>query len=263
MSAGEIHIAVAIIVFTILAVLEGRLPRRAFRFSRRVRVFSNVSLALINNFLLQISFPILAVGASRIAEERGWGLFCWLDWSPVLEGVVGVLLMDLMIYGQHVAFHLIPFLWSFHRVHHADLDLDASTGIRFHTIEIFISMGLKIGFIFLLGLSPVSVLVFEVLLMCTSMFNHANLDIPVRFDRVLRLLIVTPDVHRVHHSIRRDETNSNYGFNFPWWDRIFGTYRAQPRDGHQEMELGIELFRSERWLRLHRLLIAPFVNSRG
>jgi sterol desaturase/sphingolipid hydroxylase (fatty acid hydroxylase superfamily) len=166
--------------------------------------------------------------------------------------------LDLAIYLQHVMFHAIPALWRLHRMHHADLEFDVSTGLRFHPLEILLSMGIKLAVVAALGPPAVAVLVFEVLLNVTSMFNHSNIALPPRVDRILRLIVVTPDMHRVHHSIHPDETNSNFGFNLPWWDRLLGTYRPQPRDGHESMTIGVEQFRTRGDLRLDRMLIQPF-----
>ena len=257
-----IHVGVFLTFLIIFLLCEYLFPRRPFHYSKRIRDISNLSLAFFNNLLLTLTFPVLAVGAGFLAVEKGWGLFQWLHWPAPLEFILGLLLLDLMIYGQHVVFHYFPPLWRLHRVHHADLDLDATTGIRFHPLEIVISMGLKIGFVLMLGTPPLTVFVFELLLMLLSIFNHSNLGIPTFLDRFLRLFIVTPDFHRVHHSIMNIETNSNFGFNFPWWDRLFQTYISQPKDGHQKMIIGINLFRSPKWLYFHRLLIEPFVNKK-
>jgi len=169
-----------------------------------------------------------------------------------------VIVLDLAIYLQHVLFHAVPVLWRLHRMHHADLEFDVSTGVRFHPIEILLSMGIKLGVVAALGTPAVAVLVFEVLLNATSMFNHGNVRLPARTDRVLRWIVVTPEMHRVHHSVVPRETNSNFGFNLPWWDRLFGTYRAQPAAGHEGMTIGIAQFRDPSELRLDRLLIQPF-----
>lgn len=249
-------------VLIFLLLIEYLAPRRKFQFSRPIRIISNLSLAFLNNLVLQITFPVLALGAAYLAVQKGWGLFQVLNWPGWVEIIFGILLLDLIIYAQHIMFHLFPPLWRLHRVHHADLELDVTTGTRFHPIEIIVSMGIKIGAVVALGASPVTVFIFELLLMLSSMFNHSNLNLPLGVDRIIRYIIITPDVHRVHHSIHVDETNSNYGFNFPWWDRLFGTYTPQPRDGHLKMLIGIDLFRSKRWLYFHRLLIEPFVNRR-
>ncbi|MDN3721932.1 sterol desaturase family protein [Roseibium salinum] len=170
-----------------------------------------------------------------------------------------MLALDLAIYLQHVMFHAVPALWRLHRMHHADLEFDVTTGLRFHPVEILLSMGIKLGVVMALGPPAVAVLVFEVLLNGTSMFNHSNVRIPAAIDRVLRLFVVTPDMHRVHHSIHPNETNSNFGFNLPWWDRLLGTYRPQPREGHETMTIGIEEFRTRRDLWLDRMLVQPLV----
>ena len=177
--------------------------------------------------------------------------------------MTSVLLLDLAIYLQHVMFHAVPALWRVHRVHHADLDFDVTTGVRFHPVEMVISMALKLAVVAALGTPAIAVLAFEVLLNATSMFNHGNLGIPVGVDRVLRLLVVTPDMHRVHHSIVVDETNSNFGFNLPWWDRLLGTYRDQPRAGHQGMTIGVGQFRDPIELRLDHMLVQPFRGETG
>ena len=185
-------------------------------------------------------------------------MFNLVAWSYWIEVVVSVIVLDMAIYFQHRLFHGVPMLWRLHRMHHADLDVDATTGNRFHPIEIVLSMVIKFGVIALIGTPLLAVLLFEVLLNATSLFNHANIRVARWLEPVLRWLVVTPDMHRVHHSIHRDETDSNFGFNLPWWDRIFRTYRAQPRDGHDGMTLGIEEFRDEKELKLWRMVAQPF-----
>jgi len=259
---NTIHLSLFVGGLILLLALEKFFPRRPFHFSRPIRIFSNISLASINNLVLQLTFPFLAVGLGVFTVEKGWGLMQHWEGPFWLELLVGILLLDLLIYWQHIVFHRIPWLWRLHRVHHADLDLDVTTGIRFHTLEILISMGLKFGFIILVGAPPLTIFCFELILMLSSMFNHANLNLPLGVDRLLRLLMITPDMHRVHHSLHMGETNSNFGFNFPWWDRLFKTYTPQPKDGHLKMLVGIDLFRSERWLTLHRLFIEPFVDRK-
>jgi sterol desaturase/sphingolipid hydroxylase (fatty acid hydroxylase superfamily) len=185
-------------------------------------------------------------------------LFPALDlprWASVL---LAVMALDLANYLQHVLFHAVPALWRLHRVHHADLEVDVTTGTRFHPIEIHLSVELKLGVVAALGVPAVAVLAFELLLNATSMFNHGNLRVPTRIDRVLRWAVVTPDMHRVHHSIAAREANSNFGFNLPWWDRLFGTYRVQPAVGHETMTIGIERFREPTGQRLDRMLTQPF-----
>jgi sterol desaturase/sphingolipid hydroxylase (fatty acid hydroxylase superfamily) len=193
-----------------------------------------------------------------LAEARGWGLFNALD-LPIWAGVpLAVMALDLAIYLQHVLFHAVPALWRLHRMHHADQEIDVTTGARFHPIEILLSMGIKLGVIAAVGTPAVAVLIFEVLLNATSMFNHSNVRMPARLDHVLRWIVVTPDMHRVHHSIVARETNSNFGFNLPWWDRLFGTYREQPAAGHVALTIGIEQFRDPAEQRLDRMLTQPF-----
>ncbi|MGE0630234.1 MAG: sterol desaturase family protein [Hyphomicrobiaceae bacterium] len=194
-----------------------------------------------------------------IAEERGWGLFNVIGAPMWLAFIVSVLALDLAIYLQHVMFHAVPALWRLHRMHHADLEFDVTTGLRFHPVEILLSMGIKLAVVAALGPPAAAVLVFEVLLNATAMFNHSNIRIPAQVDRALRLIVVTPDMHRVHHSIHPSETNSNFGFNLPWWDRLLGTYRAQPREGHEGMTIGIEQFRTKRDLWLDRMLVQPLI----
>ena len=192
-----------------------------------------------------------------VAEAQGWGLFNALA-APWWVALVGsVIVLDLAIYLQHVLFHAVPALWRLHRVHHADLEFDVTTGLRFHPVEILLSMGIKLAVVVALGPPAVAVLIFEVVLNATAMFNHGNVRLPAYVDRVARWVVVTPDMHRVHHSVRPDETNSNFGFNLPWWDRLLGTYRAQPADGHEGMTIGIEQFRQARELWLDRMLIQP------
>jgi sterol desaturase/sphingolipid hydroxylase (fatty acid hydroxylase superfamily) len=208
--------------------------------------------------LVRFLFPVVAVGLAVIAQENGWGLLNQLSIPTWIVTILAVLALDFAIYLQHVLFHAVPALWRLHRVHHADLEFDVTTGVRFHPFEIVISMAIKLLLILALGPSAMAVLIFEILLNGTSLFNHSNVRLPSRLDAVLRLFIVTPDMHRVHHSILPSETNSNFGFNLPWWDWILGTYLAQPSAGHTGMTIGIEQFRTGRDLWLDRLLFQPF-----
>jgi sterol desaturase/sphingolipid hydroxylase (fatty acid hydroxylase superfamily) len=210
--------------------------------------------------MLRLMLPIAGMGAALLAQEEGWGLFNVLSFVPRWTAVLAsILVLDLAIYGQHVVFHKVPFLWRLHRVHHTDIDLDATSGVRFHPLEIALSLALKLAVIAALGAPVVAVVAFEVLLNAAALFNHANVRLSLGLDRVLRRVIVTPDMHRVHHSVHRDETDSNFGFNLSLWDRLFGTYRDQPRDGHLGMTIGLAMFRSSRERWLPRLLIQPFV----
>ncbi|WP_209940276.1 sterol desaturase family protein [Ruegeria sp. HKCCE4148] len=244
-------------VLAVMALWEIGAPRRRREIPRVVRWTNNLALVVLDTAILRLTFPILAVGLAVLAEERGWGLFNNIDAPVWLAIVVSMLLLDLAIYLQHVMFHAVPGLWRLHRMHHADLDFDATTGLRFHPVEILISMGIKLAVVAALGPPAIAVLLFEVILNATSLFNHANINFPRPVDRILRLIVVTPDMHRVHHSIDPRETNSNFGFNLPWWDRLLGTYVAQPAQGHKEMVIGIEQFRTSRDLWLDRMLIQP------
>ncbi|MGF1657905.1 MAG: sterol desaturase family protein [Rubrimonas sp.] len=252
-----IRLAAFLGVLAAMALWEVAAPRRRREIPRVIRWTNNLALVVLDTAILRLTFPILAVGLAVMAEERGWGLFNNVDAPAWLAILVSMLLLDLAIYLQHVMFHAVPGLWRLHRMHHADLDFDATTGLRFHPIEILISMAIKLAAVAALGPPAVAVLLFEVLLNATALFNHANIDLPRPVDRVLRLFVVTPDMHRVHHSVDPVETNSNYGFNLPWWDRLLGTYRAQPAKGHEGMDIGVEQFRTERDLWLDRMLVQP------
>lgn len=249
-------------VFAVMAAWEVAAPRRALALPRSGRWPGNVALVVFDAFALRIVFPGAAVGMAVLAEERGWGLLRYFECPEPLAFVLSVLALDLVIYLQHVMFHAVPLLWRLHRVHHADLGFDVTTGTRFHPVEILLSMGLKGFVIAALGPPPVAVLVFEVLLNATSMFNHGNVRIPERIDRVLRRFVVTPDMHRVHHSIEEDEANSNFGFNLPWWDRLFGTYREAARVPHEDLAIGIRGLREPAEVtRFSAMLRLPFVGK--
>ncbi len=246
-------------VFALMALWELFWPRRVRALGRGSRWPNNIAVVVIDTIVLRLLFPTAAVGIALFAESRGLGLFNLLQWPHGLVVILGVVLLDLAIYLQHVMFHAIPAFWRLHRMHHADLDIDVTTGVRFHPIEIILSMLIKFGVILMLGPPAVSVLIFEVLLNATSMFNHSNAYIPVGVDRVLRLFVVTPDMHRVHHSVEDYETNSNFGFNLPWWDRLFGTYRDQPRAGHDGMTIGLDSFRDAKTcVDIRGMLMIPF-----
>ncbi len=245
-------------IFTVMALWEWWVPRRKPSFTRSFRWPNNLGIAALNTVLLRVVFPTTAAGLALIGEQTGWGLFNAYPVPYWLAVAAAVVFLDFVIYLQHVMFHAVPALWQLHRMHHADLDFDMTTGSRFHPVEILLSMVIKFGVVAALGAPALAVLIFEVLLNATAMFNHGNVRIPLTIDRVLRLVVVTPDMHRVHHSAIVDETNSNFGFNLPWWDRLFGTYRAQPRAGHEKMQIGIEDFRTGRDLWLDRMLVQPF-----
>ncbi len=247
-------------VFAVMAAWELAAPRRRLTVSRTLRWTSNLGLVFLNSLVLRLLFPAAAVGVAALAEERDWGLFNLVEAPFAVAVLLSVVAMDFVIWLQHVVFHAIPVLWRLHRVHHADLDYDVTTGARFHTIEIILSMLIKFATIVLLGPPVVAVVIFEVLLNATAMFNHGNVKLPARLDRALRWVLVTPDMHRVHHSVEDDEANSNFGFSLTWWDRLFGTYRDQPRAGHQGMTIGIHRYRDPKLVdRLPGMLALPFV----
>ena len=250
-------------VFAVMAAWELAAPRRQLRQSKVVRWYANLGIVVLNTGLARIVFPLAPVAVAIVAAERGWGFLHVMEvpfWAAV---VIAVVILDFAIYIQHIMVHAVPVLWRLHRMHHADLDFDVTTGARFHPVEILLSIAIKMAVIVLIGAAPVAVLIFEVVLNATSMFNHSNVALPPGLDRVMRLLVVTPDMHRVHHSELPHETNSNFGFNLPWWDRLFGTYRDQPEKGHDAMTIGIDLFRDPGALHLHRMLAQPFVEAAG
>jgi len=260
---GAMRLAAFVAVFAAVALWEALAPRRKRSFERRARWPHNLGLLLVDVALVRVFAPGAAIAVAMTAAGSGWGLLNALalpGWSAIAAGIA---LLDLAIYFQHVMFHAVPALWRLHRVHHADLDFDVTTGARFHPIEILISTAVKCAAIAALGAPVISVFVFEILLNATAMFNHANASLPQRLERWLRWLVVTPDMHRVHHSVRYEESSSNFGFNLPWWDRLFGTYRAQPRLGHAVMTIGVDAFRSSQDLRLDRLLVQPLRDTPG
>ena len=246
-------------VFTVMAIWEVLAPRRALTVSKAVRWASNLGLVVFNNIILRLLFPAAAVGVAAFATEHGWGLLNFYQVPFVLSVLLSVVAMDFIIYLQHVLVHAVPVLWRLHRVHHADLDYDVTTGARFHPIEIILSMLIKFATIAVLGPPVVAVIIFEVVLNAMAMFNHSNVRLPLGLDRVIRLLFVTPDMHRVHHSVEEREANSNYGFNLAIWDRLFDTYIAQPRHGHQGMTIGIFKLRNFNQVdQLPGMLMLPF-----
>ncbi len=248
-------------VFLAMAAWEFVAARRARSATRLQRWPGNMGVVVIGAVALRLVFPITAVAWAAAIEARGIGLFQMLGWPPAIVVPLAVVLLDLAIWAQHVVFHRIPVLWRLHRMHHADIDLDFTSGVRFHPIEILLSMGIKFAVIAVLGAPAVAVLIFEILLNASSMFNHGNVRLPGRVDAVIRRVLVTPDMHRVHHSVDRAETNANFGFCLPWWDRAFGTYRAQPGAGQIGMTIGLPSFRDGGEARLDRLLTQPFRND--
>lgn len=250
-------------VAVVMALWEALAPRRPQPIGRLLRWPNNLGLVVLDTLVVRLLFPLAGVGMAFLAETKGWGLLNAIPLPAWLAIPAAVVLLDLTIYGQHVAFHAVPVLWRLHRMHHADLEFDVTTGLRFHPGEILLSMEIKLAAVAALGAPPIAVLVFEVMLNATSMFNHGNVRLPPGLDRLLRLIVVTPDMHRVHHSIERRETDSNFGFNLPCWDRVFGTYRAQPAAGHDAMTIGIAQFRDPRELWLDRMLVQPFRDREG
>jgi sterol desaturase/sphingolipid hydroxylase (fatty acid hydroxylase superfamily) len=258
-----LRLAVFLGVLVAMAGWELAAPRRRQDIPRVIRWTNNLALVVVDTVILRLTVPILAVGLALMAEERGWGLFNALNVPLWLAVLLAILLLDLAIYLQHVLFHAVPGLWRLHRMHHADLEFDVTTGLRFHPVEIVLSMVIKLAVVAALGAPAVAVLLFEVLLNATALFNHANIRLPAGVDRGLLWVMVTPYMHRVHHSVIPAETNSNFGFNLPWWDRLLGTYRAQPKAGHEDMTIGIEQFRTTRDLWLDGMLVQPLRGPAG
>lgn len=258
-----LRLAAFFVVFAAMALWEVLAPRRRPEFSRHKRWPHNIALLAIDIAVIRIVAPGVAIAVAIAGETNGWGLLNSIALPQWLAVAAAVAFLDLVIYFQHVTFHAVPALWRLHRVHHADLDFDITTGTRFHPIEILISTGIKCAAVAAIGAPALAVLLFEVLLNATAMFNHANARVPLGLDRFLRWIVVTPDMHRVHHSIVHNESSSNFGFNAPWWDRMFGTYRAQPVGGHEAMTVGVDAFRAPNDLRIDRLLIQPLLNTPG
>jgi sterol desaturase/sphingolipid hydroxylase (fatty acid hydroxylase superfamily) len=252
-----------VVIFILIALWEIRQPRRTLTTSKKMRWFSNLSIVVINPVLLHLIFPVLAVGIAQTTQINGWGLLNVFSIPSLIALAAGFVVLDLVIYFQHVMFHAVPLLWRLHMVHHADLDFDLTTGLRFYPVEILLSMILKIAVIVALGPPVAAVLAFEVILNGMAMFNHGNIKISPTVDKWLRCFVVTPDMHRVHHSVFIRETNSNYGFNLSIWDRLFGTYWSQPQKGHIDMVIGLSQFRNEKKLTLPWLLILPIVGDPG
>lgn len=249
-------------VFVIMAAAEVMRPKRKLGHDKSRRWFTNLSIVVVDSIVVRLmgalAIPLVAVAAAFHAGQQGWGFFNLVDWPWWVEWLIAVVLLDLAIWFQHLVAHKVPALWQLHQMHHADVDIDVTTAIRFHPIEIALSMLWKILCVLALGAAPEAVILFEIILNGCAMFNHANVALPPRVDRVLRMLIVTPDMHRVHHSVLRREHDSNYGFNLSIWDRIFGTYTAQPEKGHEGMTIGLEPYQSEAPTRLGWSLSLPF-----
>ena len=250
-------------IFASVALAELAAPRRPRLSSRGFRWLQNLSLVAVDTLCLRLAFPLLAVDVALAAQRNGWGLFNQLGLSSWVSILLAVAVLDLVVYFQHRVFHAVPLLWRLHLVHHADPEIDVTTGARFHPFEIMLSMLIKMAVVLALGAPAAGVVLFEVLLNATSMFNHGNVALPAAVDRLIRAVMVTPDMHRVHHSVRREETNSNFGFNVPWWDRLFGTYRDQPRDGHLGMTIGLSQFQERKRQSLLWMLVLPFTGDLG
>jgi sterol desaturase/sphingolipid hydroxylase (fatty acid hydroxylase superfamily) len=262
---GELSIRLGFFIgiLIIMALWEVFAPRRPLTTSKPTRWVSNLGLALIDSVLVRLIIPITLMGVAFLARQRGWGILNQFQLPFWFHLILGVLILDLAIYVQHIMFHAVPLFWRLHMVHHADMDFDVTTGVRFHPIEIILSMGIKMAVVLLTGPLPLSIPIFEILLNGTSMFNHGNIRYPLSIDKWLRLLVVTPEMHRVHHSTIRWETNCNFGFNFPWWDRLFGTYRPQPAKGHLGMTIGLDQYKDPKKLSLHWLIALPFIGKMG
>ncbi len=245
-------------IFFVVAQSENIAPRRILLKSRFKRWVSNLGMQIIDVVSLRLIFPIFPIGLAVLCEQRGWGLLNYFHIIQPAALIIGVLVLDFVIYLQHRLFHFVPVLWRVHMVHHTDQDIDVTTALRFHPLEIILSLLIKFAAVATIGAPPLSVLIFEVLLNGASMFNHGNVRIPLSLDHIIRMVLVTPDMHRVHHSVIARETNSNYGFSFPWWDRIFGTYKAQPQEGHEKMKIGLNGYHDDRSLQLSALLTMPF-----
>ncbi len=245
-------------VFAGMALWETFAPRRRLTLGRRPRWPGNLGILATDIIAVRLLVPTAAVGVALIAAAHGWGLFRLLALPAWAAIPISVIALDLVIYIQHVVFHHVPVLWRIHRMHHADLDIDVTTGVRFHPLEILLSLAIKMAAVLALGVPALAVLIFEVLLNATSIFNHGNVALPARVEPIARWIVVTPQMHQVHHSIERAETDSNFGFNLPWWDRLFGTYRAKAAAGEERMTIGLPMFRNAAELQIVRLLTQPF-----
>jgi len=249
-------------IFALMALWEIKAPRRALTVSKVMRWVNNLGLVLLNSIILRLLFPAAAVGMAIFVTDNGWGLLNHFEIPFALSVIISVIFMDFIIYFQHVLVHAVPTLWRLHRVHHADPDYDVTTGTRFHPVEIILSMLIKFATIVVLGPPVIAVITFEIMLNGMAMFNHSNVKLPLGLDRLLRFIVVTPDMHRVHHSVEDNETNSNFGFNLSIWDRLFGTYIDQPRAGHMKMTIGIHKYRDPKQVSwLSGMLILPFIGK--
>ncbi len=262
MDVDQIRLSIFLGVLVLMLVLESLIPRHSTVDSKPRRLAINFSLTGINVVMLKLLLGSAAVGLAHFASEQGWGLFNYLQWPAWVEMVIAILFLELMIYIQHVFLHKIPFFWRFHKVHHSDLDLDVSSGLRFHPLEILGSMAYKLGLVAALGPSVITVVAFEAILNGMAQFTHSNIKLPLGLDRALRWVFVTPDMHRIHHSIEQNETDSNYGFNMSVWDRLLGTYIPDGKKSQPEIVIGIPQYRAPEQVSLLKLLIIPFQSTR-
>ncbi len=262
-SEAAVRMTVFIIIFAAMTVWEMAAPRRMLATGKAGRWFSNLVIVFINTILLRVIFPVVPVGLAVVAGASGWGLLNGINMPSWMEFIIALVLLDLAMYLQHVMFHVMPPLWRLHLVHHTDLDIDVTTGLRFHPFEIIITLMARLAAVSVIGPDPLAVAVYEIVLNGMVMFNHGNVRLPAGADGILRYVAVTPDMHRVHHSVIIRETNSNFGFIMSWWDRIFGTYRQEPAAGHEGMEIGLSQYRDEGELSLPRLMILPVIADAG
>lgn len=258
-----IRLTFFLVFYAGVALAEIFSPKRRLSDSKSRRWRRNLGIILLDNLMLRLLLPGMTIALAVAAQKSNWGLLHFFQIPTTFAVVVSILLLDLVVYLQHLMFHAVPLLWRLHMVHHTDLDIDVSTGLRFHPLEILLSAGIKLAAIAALGPPVSAVLIFEILLNGTSLFNHGNIRLSEKMDRRLRSFLVTPDMHRVHHSVIIRETNSNFGFNLPWWDRLFGTYRPQPAAGHEKMTIGLSTYRSSQLLTFLALLKMPFSGDPG
>ena len=249
-------------ILIIMMLWEALSPKRPRKYSRLLRWSQNIGLVFVNSFLIRLILPLATVGVAHYAQQHNIGLFHWFEFHPVMVFLLTIVLFDMAIYWQHRLFHMVPWLWALHKVHHVDQDIDVTTGSRFHTIEILLSLLIKFSLVLILGPPVAAIMVFEIILNATAMFNHANVALPEKLDRLLRVWIVTPDMHRVHHSTILDESNRNFGFNLSCWDRIFNSYQAQPVKGHLGMDIGVKDYTDARSTQyLPAMLWLPFAKK--
>ncbi len=253
-----IRLSVAAAVFLMMISWEALKPRRPQQVNRKQRWPVNLGLALFNMGLMRITIGGLAYLSAVWAGEKGYGLINYLSLNNVVGIVLTLLALDLSIYAQHIVMHKVPWLWRLHKVHHTDLAFDATTAVRFHPLEIVLSMLYKVFWIILIGAHPGAVIAFEIILNAAATFNHSNIDIPESIDKKLRWLLITPDMHRIHHSTIPSETDSNYGFSISCWDRFFKTYTAQPQQAQTSMLIGLDAYRQQDELGFLQLFLLPF-----